>query len=202
MMKSYTLSQKSAKYQKENAPLYMRLPLVLPVDIDESLKDEIYDVLLSTPFAKLSIPIQTFRNNIARFKNDTTNNTRERSRKNMFVNVGFIQSFTESTEEDSNKNGYFNVFIFGSTANDISKLYKPAIELVYTDDRSRNLKVINKFNIISLSEPMVDVNKYKPKDEEESTIRFVSRNEPEELEDDPKYSDGPLSAPIGDLMAK
>ena len=200
MMKSYTLSQKNAKYQRENSPLYMRLPLVLPEDIDESLRDEIFDVLLSTPFAKLSIPIQTFRTNIARFKNDAAN--KERSRKNMFVNVGFIQNFTESTEEDSNKNGYFNVFIFGSTANDISKLYKPAIELVYTDDRSRNLKVINKFNIISLSEPMVDVNKYKPKDEEESTIRFVSRNPDEEEEDSPKYSDGPLSAPIGDLMAK
>lgn len=193
-MKSFTLSQRNQRRERIS-PLHLRLPVAIPSDIEISLKNQMFEVLNQTPFEKLSFSIQTFRRNIDRF--NVTNNDRERvSKMNMFVNVGFIKSFDLKEE-------MFDVFIFGSVANDISKFKKPAIEIVYTDDRDGNLKVINRFNIIDLEQVYTPT---KPLFKKDQMIRVtdvkthISNVEDalEESSEDISYTDGSLGVPLSD----
>ena len=128
-IKSYHTTQKNNR-REQRPGSQLKLKVILPSDITESLSEEIFDVLVNTRFNKISIPVNTYRHY-------TDPNTPD---DNKVITVGFIKSY--DAEEKT-----FNIVIFNNNIEAVGKIANPAAEIVYSEYHGK-LGTITKINIV------------------------------------------------------
>ena len=205
MIKSYSYQKNRNNRPQKPSNLVLKLPVVLPEDIDEHLECEIYDLLTNTEFDKIPVLVYVKAADIGL---DTSTN-----RGPSYIKVGYLKKFT--VHEDGNvMTGYFDASIYNSRNSDsIKKFYNPVIEIEYNDYNNNKLLNIVRFNIIdyartSISEYKME-KKVKPVDDvapevtttnnpEQTVIKAQnSNNDVEYINEDAHER---LSSPIGDII--
>lgn len=129
-----------ARQPKVN-PNEFKAPLFLPASLDENVVREIIEVLSTTKFNKISIPLGTYR-----YNTDTTvdvNDTR-------VCTIGYIRNYNQETEE-------FTVSVFSKFTDLVKSFNDAAIELQFTMYKEK-LGTITKFNIIPVIYTEEEVN--------------------------------------------
>ena len=140
---------------KKNQQNYIRCGIVVPEGTSDAVMEEIFNVLRSTQFNKISIPVGTYRYLIDDSIADDDNRV---------ITVGYIKRF----DPESNM---FDIAIFSNNKQTIEGFENPALELVFKEFNNK-LAVITKFNIVSL-----------PDEEDDSAIECDdSCNDNEEIE--------------------
>ena len=127
-------NNKKANKQPKVNPNEIKVPLCLPVDLNDDVKNEIYDVLTNTKFDKISIPLGIYRSLIEDCEEGDTR----------VCTIGYIRKYdTESTE--------FTVIVFNKYLDIIKELGMENIVLELTFNTYNNtLRTITKFNIACL----------------------------------------------------
>ena len=138
--KTFNGNKKFFKKPKTN-PNEIKAPLFINKVIDENMYTEILEVLESTKFNKVSIPIGMFKSLI------DSNVDADDSR---VTTVGYIRNYNAETKE-------FSVIIFKGYAELIKKYNKYAADLLFTEHPKGGLGTITKF-IIYPAEKLTDDN--------------------------------------------
>lgn len=138
-------------------PNEIKAPLYLPADLNENIASEILNVLTTTKFNKISIPLGIYRNCIE-------NNVDPDD--NRICTIGYIRKFDAETEE-------FTVVIFSKFTDIIKGLGDIAVDLMYTTYKDA-LGTITKFNILPVF--------YETDDEEANESEEVVTNETDDEE--------------------
>ena len=112
-----------------------KVPLYLLSEPDESVNDEILEVLTATKFNKISIPLGTYRSVI----DDTVDENDTR-----LCTIGYIRNYNAETKE-------FTVIIFSNFADLFREQESTVIDLQFTTYKGK-LGVITKFNIVPVVE--------------------------------------------------
>jgi len=120
---------KRDKQPKVN-PNEIKLPLYLPADLDEKIANEILNVLDSTKFNKISIPVGTYRG----FLEDVDEGD------NRVCTIGYIRNYNAENNE-------FTVVVFSKFTNTIKEFGDIAMELAFNIYKNA-LGTITKFNIV------------------------------------------------------
>lgn len=118
---------------KKNQQNYIKCGIVVPEGTSDAVMEEIFNVLRSTQFNKISIPVGTYRYLIDDSIADDDNRV---------ITVGYIKRF----DPESNM---FDIAIFSNNKQTIEEFENPALELVFKEYNNK-LAVITKFNIVSL----------------------------------------------------
>ncbi len=118
---------------KKNQQNYIRCGIVVPEGTSDAVMEEIFNVLRSTQFNKISIPVGTYRYLIDDSIADDDNRV---------ITVGYIKRY----DPESNM---FDIAIFSNNKQTIEEFENPALELVFKEYNNK-LGVITKFNIVSL----------------------------------------------------
>ena len=137
--------RKKVNKQPKVNPNEIKAPLYLPADLNENIVNEITEVLTSTKFNKISIPIgvrKCFIDNTV-----DANDTR-------VATIGYIRNYNAETCE-------FTVIVFGNFTNIIKELGSIAIDLQIITYKE-SLGTITKFNIIPViyeetEEPVIEL---------------------------------------------
>ena len=129
-------NNKKANKQPKVNPNEIKIPLCLPVDLNDDTTNQIIDVLCNTRFDKISIPLGISR----RLIEDTVEDD------NRVRTIGYIRSFDAGSAE-------FTVIIFGKDLEAVKNLGTTgclAMDLVYSAHKDGSLRTITKFNITCL----------------------------------------------------
>ena len=118
---------------KKNQQNYIRCGIVVPEGTSDAVMEEIFNVLRSTQFNKISIPVGTYRYLIDDSIADDDNRV---------ITVGYIKRY----DPESNM---FDIAIFSNNKQTIEEFENPALELVFKEYNNK-LGVITKFNTVSL----------------------------------------------------
>lgn len=124
-------SRKKVARQPKVNPNEIKASLFLPANLNENIKNEILDVLATTKFNKISIPLGTYR-----FMIDSNISEDD----NRICTIGYIRNYNADTKE-------FTVVIFSKFIDLVKGNSNVAIELQFTEYKE-NLGTITKFNII------------------------------------------------------
>lgn len=124
-------NNKKANKQPKVNPNEIKIPLYLPVDLNDGVKNEIYDVLESTKFDKISIPLGIYRNLIEDCEEGDTR----------VCTIGYIRSYDAES-------AVFTVVLFSKYANMVKELgmNNLVLELMF-NTYNDTLRTITKFNI-------------------------------------------------------
>ena len=122
--------------KSKNNPNEIKAPLTINKVIDENVYTEIIDVLDSTKFNKVSIPIGMFRTLID--SNVDADDAR-------VTTVGYIRNYNAETKE-------FSVVIFKGYLELIKKHDKYTVDLLFTETSKGGLGTITKFVINPVEE--------------------------------------------------
>lgn len=131
-------NRRNNKVKKVN-PNEITIPLYLPADLDENIINEIIDVLESTKFNKISVPLGTYRYLI-----DSNANADD----DRISTIGYIRNYNKETKE-------FTVITFGRFAELLKEKNCTVIELMFTIYKD-SLGTITKFNFVPSVSPSVD----------------------------------------------
>ena len=133
-----SFSQKyTKKQQRQNN--HLKIKYLLPEDISENTRNEVIEVLRTTKFNKISIPVSTYRH-----YTDTNIDKND----NRVVTVGYIKNFDIENDE-------FVVMIFTNSRAFISKFSNPILEIQISETND-TLRCITKFNIMDYDEDTSD----------------------------------------------
>jgi hypothetical protein len=133
--KPFNGNKKFFKKPKTN-PNEIKAPLIINKVINEDMYTEILDILASTKFNKVSIPIGMFRALLD--SNVDADDAR-------VTTVGYIRNYNAETKE-------FTVVIFKGYMEQIKKHNKYAADLVFTEHPKGGLGTITKFTIYPVEE--------------------------------------------------
>lgn len=208
MFKSYT-NQRNAKPRERSQQLMLDLPVALPNNIKDNIKNEIFEVVSATPFQKLSISVTGYQRDV---EDEAFNkNDRRPSNPDRTTNIGFVKSFDPETN-------MFHVIIFERYAKAVTNFSKAAMEIIYADNYNGLIR-ISKFNIIDLGEKKSKKDKKAPEskdaevkkaapveeetltpDEPKDTVEVVDEVSSETPKPAAKPSEEPLTAPIAEMI--
>lgn len=125
------------KKKVNNNKRYNVFDIVFYKETPDDIKDEIIEVLKTTQFNKISIPVSSYKKLVNHDQPDDTKN----------LTVGFIKSFNKN-------NNKLKVVVFNNFKERINKLDNSAIEVIYTEKTNKSgnvsLGTIIKFNIINI----------------------------------------------------
>lgn len=133
-----SFSQKYTKRQQRQNN-HLKIKYLLPEDISENTRNEVIEVLRTTKFNKISIPVSTYRH-----YTDTNIDKND----NRVVTVGYIKNFDIENDE-------FVVMIFTNSRSVISKFSNPILEIQISETND-TLRCITKFNIMDYDEDTSD----------------------------------------------
>lgn len=108
----------------------IKAPMIITRECSDEVRQEVLNVLSSTQFNKISIPLYSIRNILFEDESDNTKN----------ITVGYIRGYDSETNE-------FTVVIYDGFKDKITKFENPAIEIVF-GIYNNELTVISKLNII------------------------------------------------------
>ena len=158
MIKSYTNQKNQKPRPARPMTLTLSCPIALPNNIKKSVQDQIFDIIKTTPFKFLSIPLSAYPKDV---DDETTN----RFKYDKPVNIGFVRGYDEKTNT-------IRVVVVEKFAQFVENFINPAIEIVYTDSWHGELQRINRFNIIALGPQSYG---YGPEDEKEDKPTKTSK---------------------------
>ena len=132
--------KKSDRQSRVN-PNEIKVPLLLPADLNEDITNEILDVLASTKFNKVSIPLGAYRNLIE----DTAEEGDTR-----VCTIGYIKNYDVVSKT-------FAVIIYDKFLETIKnpELGELKMSLVFTTYKETSLGTITKFNITCVNSEAV-----------------------------------------------
>ena len=195
MFKSFTNQRNAKSREQRPQQLVMDLPVALPNNIKDAVKQDIYEVVAATPFQKLSIPVTAYQRDV---EDEVYSNNGRKPNPDRTTNIGFVKKF----EDDS-----FQVIVFERYAKAVSSFATPAIEIIYADNYN-GLARISKFNIIDLGDKKPNKDKKfdeapkADKRETDNTTPEAPVEEAVEVVEEPKPAgEEPLTVPIADMMA-
>ena len=123
-------NNKNTKQKKVN-PRELKLPLYLSADLSDDIYNEIIDVLNSTKFNKISIPLNISRNLI---------NPNSSENDNKVSVIGYIRNYNTS-------NGEFTAILFDNFIEPIKNLGDVAMSVSFNTYKEK-LTTITRFEII------------------------------------------------------
>lgn len=123
-------NRKAIKQPKVN-PNEIKLPLYLPADLEENIVNEIFDVLSTTRFNKISVPLGTYK---CLVDSDIDGDD------NRVCTIGYIRNYNKENNE-------FTVIVFGKFLDTIKAYNDIAMELTFNKYKD-SLGTITKFNIV------------------------------------------------------
>ena len=153
--------KKFVKQQQQKRNNYFTLPTIVNGNPSQSILDQINSVLASTPFNKISVPINIYRKYIEQTDPDN----------NKVITTGFVKKYDEDT-------GNMTIIVFSSNnADAIRNMINPAIEIIFSEyPDADHLGTITKLNIVDL----------EAENEEDKEEESEYSNE----ESEPDYTDG------------
>ena len=153
--------KKFVKQQQQKRNNYFTLPTIVNGNPSQSILDQINSVLASTPFNKISVPINIYRKYIEQTDPDN----------NKVITTGFVKKYDEDT-------GNMTIIVFSSNnADAIRNMINPAIEIIFSEyPDADHLGTITKLNIVDL----------EAENEEDKEEESEYSNE----ESEPEYTDG------------
>ena len=127
--------KKFVKQQQQKRNNYFTLPTIVNGNPSQSILDQINSVLASTPFNKISVPINIYRKYIEQTDPDN----------NKVITTGFVKKYDEDT-------GNMTIIVFSSNnADAIRNMINPAIEIIFSEyPDADHLGTITKLNIVDL----------------------------------------------------
>ena len=198
MIKSYSYQKSRNNRPQRPSNLVLKLPVLLPEDIDKNLEDEIYSLLMATEFDKIPVLVYVKAGDIGL---DTNIN-----RGPSYIKVGYLKKF-ECNECNDEVTGFFDVSIYNSRNSDAVKKFKhPVIEVEYNDYNNNKLLNIVRFNIIdhmvsasvnseTKKEPVVSITSNREIvmkiQNEKNDVEYINEND---------ASEERLASPIGEII--
>ena len=158
--------KKFVKQQQQKRNNYFTLPTIVNGNPSQSILDQINSVLASTPFNKISVPINIYRKYIEQTDPDN----------NKVITTGFVKKYDEDT-------GNMTIIVFSSNnADAIRNMVNPAIEIIFSEyPDADHLGTITKLNIVDLeAENEEDKEEESEYSNEESEPNYTDGYEPEE----------------------
>lgn len=158
--------KKFVKQQQQKRNNYFTLPTIVNGNPSQSILDQINSVLASTPFNKISVPINIYRKYIEQTDPDN----------NKVITTGFVKKYDEDT-------GNMTIIVFSSNnADAIRNMINPAIEIIFSEyPDADHLGTITKLNIVDLeAENEEDKEEESEYSDEESEPEYTDGYTPEE----------------------
>ena len=138
MFKSFTNQRNAKSYDRTPQQIIIDLPIALPSNIPIDVEKQIFDIIMRTPFALLSMPLTGY----SRVVTPDSGRDRKQQKADKTSNIGFVKDFNPATNK-------FRVLIFDRFAKIVQAFIKPAVEIIYVDSYN-GLTRISKFNVIDI----------------------------------------------------